>query len=429
MTFCDPIGNMNFLVRCPGKFLTNFVFAVWSHASEALCPARGEAFAVSKCLAIVVSVGAIKFEMNLVVFATVLFCACLAISVASVRNRLKMPKYFNFGPGAYRFLLATMVLVHHTSSLGLGAGSVYVFFCLSGYWMHTVWVKKYAKASHGYLTFVKARLIRLLPLFWLSSLLGFAVEVEFGKFPLGAWLERMQSLPDLLHFVFSHVFLVGYHLIDHPVIVPAWSLDIEMQFYLTLPILVIVMRRLGWVVLPLSAAMCLWLQSSHAIGTVLNYVFFFYLGMWSSHVEWTPSKRLAIAGFLFTCLVVAVLIIAPVTHSVLVGGAGQGVIYAKWNDLANAFLALLLLPTTIWSAERPSSQNDRMLGDMSYSVYLLHSPLVGIYSLWFGQLPVLQRLPYWVLTVFVVCVVSWLAWRFVDKPVMVWRERYLASRV
>jgi len=38
-------------------------------------------------------------------------------------------------------------------------------------------------------------------------------------------------------------------------------------------------------------------------------------------------------------------------------------------------------------------------------------------------------LPYWVVTVLAVLGVSWLAWKFVDKPVMMWRERYLLARV
>lgn len=333
-----------------------------------------------------------------------------------------------FGPGAYRFFLAMLVLVHHTSSLGLGAGAVYVFFSLSGYWMHTVWGKRYARADHGYRTFIVARLIRLLPLFWLANLLGYAVEIQTGRFSGDMWSTQMQSLPKLLHFAFSNIFLFGYYWLDHMVIAPAWSLVVELQFYLLLPLMVVLMQWLGWWVLPLSAAWGLGLHGTVVFDTVLGYAFFFYLGMLASHAQWTPSARMAGTSALCVALVVGALIATPATRSVLVGGAGQNGIYLQWNGLANALLAIMVMPLTIWSAEIKGDPRDRMLGDMSYAVYLIHSPLVGIYNVWFGNLSLLHRLPYWSALLVVVVCTSWLAWKLVDKPVMAWRERYLAAR-
>ena len=336
----------------------------------------------------------------------------------------------NFGPGAYRFFLAMLVLVHHTSSLGLGAGAVYVFFCLSGYWMHTVWEKKYAKADHGYRTFILARLIRLLPLFWLANVIGYAADIYSGRFSVDAWWAQMHSLPKLAHFVFSHLFLMGYCWLDHMAIAPAWSLVVELQFYLLLPLMVILMRWLGWWVLPLSAAWGFGLHGTPAFGTVLGYAFFFYLGMLASQTKWAPSAQAARISAGGAILVAGCLIAMPSTSSVLIGGkSGQNDIYWHWNDLANAMLAVLVLPLTIWSAEIKAGQRDRMLGDMSYAVYLIHAPLVSFYGLWFGGLPFSQRLPYWMVMVSVVMGVSWVAWRWVDKPVMLWRERYLLARI
>lgn len=335
----------------------------------------------------------------------------------------------SFGPGAYRLMLALLVLVHHTSSLGLGAGAVYVFFFLSGYWMHTVWEKKYADAHHGYQTFIVARLIRLLPLFWLANALGYAADIYQHRFSVDAWWAQMHSLPKLLHFVFSNIFLMGYQWLDHMAIVPAWSLVIELQFYLLLPLMVVLVRWLGWWVLPVSAAWSLWLHGTPAFGSILGYAFFFYLGMVASQLEWTPTARLARISVLLAVLTVSCLVAMPITRSVLIGGTGQNHLYAQWNDLANTLLAVMVMPMTIWSAEIKAGHRDRMLGDMSYAIYLIHSPLVGFYSLWFGKLPTFQRLPYWVVTVLAVLGVSWLAWKFVDKPVMMWRERYLLARV
>lgn len=336
---------------------------------------------------------------------------------------------FVFGPGAYRLLLALLVLVHHTSSLGVGAGAVYVFFALSGYWMHEVWGKKYAEADHGYRTFIVARLIRLLPLFWLANVIAYAVDIHLGKFSVDAWLAQMQSWPKLLHFLLSHLFLMGYPWLDHMAIVPAWSLVVELQFYVVLPLMVAAMHALGWWVLPLSAAVGVGVHGTQAFGSVLGYAFFFFLGMWSSRCRWTPSSRLARHSAAWVALMAGILMAWPATRGVLIGGAVKGDAYLQWNELANAVLAMALMPLTVWSAELKAGARDRMWGDMSYAVYLLHAPLVALYSDWFGQLPAVRRLPYWLVLVGVVLGASWLAWKLVDKPVMAWRERYLAARV
>lgn len=149
------------------------------------------------------------------------------------------------GPGMFRLGLALLVLVHHSTRLGLGAAAVYVFFCLSGYWMHAVWEGRYSKLPHGYLTFVFARYIRLLPLFWLCGLLAFGVELFLGKVNPAGWLSQTHSWIEWLHLVGPNVLILGYNWQEHMALVPAWSLDIEMQFYLLLPLLAWLVRSVG----------------------------------------------------------------------------------------------------------------------------------------------------------------------------------------
>lgn len=335
----------------------------------------------------------------------------------------------NFGPGAYRFILAMLVFVHHTSSLGFGPGAVYIFFCLSGYWMYAVWVNKYEKVNFGYRTFVVARLIRLLPLFWLANAIGYAAAIWSGKFSVDHWLEQMHSVPSLLFFVFSHLFLMGYSWLDHVIIVPAWSLVVELQFYILLPLFVALMRWAGWLVFPLSISLALVLYGGPAFETVLGYAFFFYLGMFASSFRWAPSMWVVRATTALAVFTIGVLLALPSTRAVLIGGVHQNDMYLSWNGLANALLAIMLLPLTIWSAESNSDDLDRMLGDLSYAVYLIHAPLVVVYSSWSGKLPFIERFPYWLMLVATLLLASWFSWYFLDKPVMAWRTRYLRSRL
>ena len=44
------------------------------------------------------------------------------------------------GPGLFRLFLALAVFATHTTRIGFGASAVQIFFCLSGYWIYTMYV-------------------------------------------------------------------------------------------------------------------------------------------------------------------------------------------------------------------------------------------------------------------------------------------------
>ena len=65
---------------------------------------------------------------------------------------------------------------------------------------------------------------------------------------------------DPAHQVLSHLFFLGYSQLPEPrLLYPAWSLDIEMRFYIVAPLLVFFMNRHGALALALlvSAALTL----------------------------------------------------------------------------------------------------------------------------------------------------------------------------
>src|SRR5580704_4283010 len=80
-------------------------------------------------------------------------------------------------PGAFRFFLATVVLVFHYSSFGVGHAPVYLFFSLSGYWVYVMWQNKYEATRDPYVTFVISRIWRLGPVFLPCSLTALAIAV------------------------------------------------------------------------------------------------------------------------------------------------------------------------------------------------------------------------------------------------------------
>ena len=154
------------------------------------------------------------------------------------------------GPGLLRLLLAELVYVHHMSRFAVGNAAVYVFFCLSGFWVYSMYTGRYSKTRMPYLTYLVSRLWRLLPTFWLVTLLTFLLIYPDGT--LAGYWQRDGAA----HFLLSNFLIFGYYFLPDQAIVPAWSLDIEMQFYLIAPLIAILLvrRKLSALLVLLAAA-------------------------------------------------------------------------------------------------------------------------------------------------------------------------------
>ena len=87
------------------------------------------------------------------------------------------------GPGFFRLFLALMVFVYHTTRFAVGSSAVYVFFCLSGYWIYRMYTERYSATRQPLITYAVSRLWRLLPTFWLVTLLALTYLFFAGALP------------------------------------------------------------------------------------------------------------------------------------------------------------------------------------------------------------------------------------------------------
>src|SRR4051794_29777908 len=179
--------------------------------------------------------------------------------------------------GTIRILLAIAVLTmtHSTELFGIpmvaGGWAVQSFYVISGFYMALVLNEKYPRGRRGYGEFILQRLMRLLPAYWVcligSIILGATgwgtILPRAGTTSAFAfWQEHAAHLPayQLVWLIFTQVFLLGqdwlmfmgltpagalhwvkdYH--TSPVmpyqfmfVGPAWSLGVELSFYLIAP--------------------------------------------------------------------------------------------------------------------------------------------------------------------------------------------------
>jgi peptidoglycan/LPS O-acetylase OafA/YrhL len=326
------------------------------------------------------------------------------------------------GPGLFRLFLALLVFVHHTTRLALGNCAVFIFFSLSGFWIYKMYTGRYAKARQPYLTYLASRFWRLYPTFWLISILILAFVYLRGKF------ATIYQADHLSHFVLSNCFIFGYSSLFPRPIIPAWSLDIEMQYYIIAPVFaILLMRRIvrpGWMLL----AVCAVSLCSAATGNkipILSYLFFFLIGMTAASTSWQPSRKLVTTSSFFGLLLIAMCIISPWREILLIGLHRTPL--AAYNVHANLILAVLAAPYAIYTTTQKGFAADEMFGDLSYVVYLLH--WAG--AMWFGSVSGSQsrRLQAAGIAWFLVLALSVAIWKYFDKPINRMRARWVRSRI
>ncbi|QIB34268.1 acyltransferase family protein [Ancylobacter pratisalsi] len=315
------------------------------------------------------------------------------------------------GPGSYRLILASIVVVHHFSRLALGHMAVMLFFILSGYWIARMWTEKYSKGRNPYRTFILSRLMRLLPAFWLINL----ITLLALWFVDASQLVPMDTYLAAAHAIISNIFLIGYESLSTHPLGSAWSLDIEMQFYIAAPLVVAAVFRQP--LLGLAGALVISIGSYALFDESLftTFLLFFSLGIAAYRLNWRPSDRLAAASAFLGVAVLLAILATPGLRDTLLGGTQRKPAF-EYVTLVNNILAIILIPATLATVYRRGGRLDSMYGDLSYIVYLLHWTPVVIVSLYVGNLPPTARLPYVALAFVLTYLGSWVIWIGFDHP-------------
>ncbi|OYW14649.1 MAG: hypothetical protein B7Z50_03625 [Sphingomonadales bacterium 12-62-5] len=194
-----------------------------------------------------------------------------------------MPQLRLLGPGMLRFILAAMVVVSHLTSLNIGRPAVLLFFMLSGYWVSRLLAGWQASVPAFYVS----RTLRVWPLYAVVTVL--------------AWLLHAHAEAVRPDSLWSALTLLGLAARSGDVIGVSWSLDIELQFYLAIPLITLAAQRLQPVAL-LALAVAAFgvgiaLFAAH-VPTLLFYLPAFLAGFAFHRLRWQPSASQVRASLL-----------------------------------------------------------------------------------------------------------------------------------
>lgn len=248
-------------------------------------------------------------------------------------------------PGVVRVILASAVMVSHLSRYDIGRLGVIIFFFLSGYWTSRIWTEKFNERQ--VMPFYVARALRIYPLFLVVSLISSA-------------FSDMRFLPEKL-------LLFGIATAGNDPTGVAWSLDIEMQYYLICPLLLSPLRRFPRATLIICAAVTIlaWVVTpTLGVRTVLLYLPAFLAGALADQSRYVPSARLSNLSLGFFALASISAYFTPFFTKMTEDPFHRDIFALLWM--------LPLIPYLQRSLAIPSSRLDRAWGDYSYSLYLSH---------------------------------------------------------
>lgn len=270
-----------------------------------------------------------------------------------------------------RAFAALAVVGYHMGVLPFGQAGVDVFFVISGFIMSVV-------APREVHAFLRRRLIRIVPLYWLTTLGVFAIAVAKPQ-----WLNSTTA--GLGYLVKSLLFVPYVKENGHwgPLNLNGWTLEYEMLFYLVIAgSMWFVRARHATTFAALALALfCAYVAAGGPAGDVAThlgqpFVLEFGLGVLAS--------RLLDAGIAarlprFAWLTAAAAALATIPLAATLSGIPAGFERVFWWGvpacvLIVAAVALDLRGWTIGSAMLAR------LGDASYSIYLLHPYVIGAAS-------------------------------------------------
>ena len=329
--------------------------------------------------------------------------------------------------GALRFVLASMVMLSHVAPQPFhflyaavnGYVAVILFYVISGYLIGNALETFYVERVKEFLI---NRCLRIYPGYWIVLAATIAIILANGGDDIvgfggaAAISGRDWKFVDLAlaSFRFDYIGV-------------AWSLLVEMWFYVTIACVYAVFGRRG------AYAACFAALGTYLLVTAfvdliwwhpIAHIPYFVLGVALSRL-WLGRDRLAASLLLLGCALFLVFIAfhhanPGKTHLKLFEPITVSFGPGSFNVIGlTSFLAVLVMALAI-NVRGRLRNIDNFLGDLSYPLFLCHYPLNATIGHFFAFLPDLQRV--W-LAIAVSLSASVLLWWAVDSRVVWLRDR------
>jgi peptidoglycan/LPS O-acetylase OafA/YrhL len=334
--------------------------------------------------------------------------------------------------GTFRLLLAWLVVISHTHNyydiftIDCGNIAVSVFFFVSGYLMPLAFESNYQFSGlyRKVKNYALNRFLRIYPIYWSSLIFFLILKLLFGKNKTTIEYSSANIyvyIQNFLLFGLNQSKFWGRHLLFNN---PAWSLDVELQYYILVPFLLAAWRQrraitiIGLTIFSVLSVYLLAVPVSLADidRSLLAWSCLFLLGF-------CYFQSVSLQSVLRNKLITALFVIASsVSAFFLKGGFRMVVLVAGIICVASHLLVL--------QKERRFGHFDSILGELSYPVYIFHFYIVGvnytIYLKYFDKLnsPISQFSYLIIANIVLSTIIGYLAFMFISKPIEIFRTKH-----
>jgi exopolysaccharide production protein ExoZ len=258
---------------------------------------------------------------------------------------------------------------------GNGAAGVDIFFVISGFVM-VVSSRRLADRPGGWLIFLRHRIVRIVPLYWLLTTVKILAVVALGGLVLRTGLD--------FNFVAgSFLFLPVTDSAGHfrPVLPVGWTLTYEFLFYLLfaaalaigVDVLVVAIPGLGLIAVAALARTQAWPAWTILFDTiVLEFVFGVVLARWTQR------------GFRLAPAIATALVLAGFAGILTISLGSENLRVLTWGIPAFAIVAGAVSLEPLVARRLPRWM--LTLGDASYSIYLSHGFVLPTLMLVIGSM-------------------------------------------
>jgi peptidoglycan/LPS O-acetylase OafA/YrhL len=318
---------------------------------------------------------------------------------------------------ALRGLAVLLVVVYHARLHLFAAGylGVDIFFVISGFLITSMIKSQIEREKFSFTEFYFRRAKRLLPAayvtFTVTAIISamFLTAIEFKQFS--------SQLTGAVTFTANFVLMLqGSYFGGDSELKPllhTWSLSIEEQYYLVMPALLFFIPRRSWLYV-VSALVLISLALCIGFGLFWrpSVAFYFFptrawemgLGSLGAFLIMKPGVQTIVSRLFW--LSIAALFVLPVLP---IGGLHPG-FDAVLVCTATLIVILRGHPFLQSGVTKPLA----VVGDFSYSLYLVHWPIFAILSnIWIGDLPLWLKL----LALSISFLLAYLQYRYVEDPI------------
>ncbi|WP_411972644.1 acyltransferase family protein [Sphingobacterium sp. Lzh-3] len=320
-----------------------------------------------------------------------------------------------------RAIAFLFVYIFHINSNWLPGGFIGVdmFFVISGFLVSSIILSKKEKGKFNIINFYQSRFKRIVPAYYFL-LLFVTIAALYFYLPLDLGFLKIALLSAFL-FVSNIYFglgdsYFGAKLHENPIL-HTWSLGIEMQFYFFLPLLLIFIRRkaLPFVICAIILAITLYVEyvfhnygfSSKLYFSLLSRMPEFLIGVLFALVPKNIGEKINVWISLLGVALLVYSIFFINENSVFPGMLafipciGIGIILLSSDNFVTSFL---------------SSKPLVFIGELSYSLYLWHWPLMAFLRYKYGvhegyEFSIFEILIITALTM----IISWISYSYVEN--------------